>query len=63
MAEPKTELRVATKEGYLLVPGGGWRIVEKGENVYVRPSFKASWLEKPKAVKPPSRPDTEDAAK
>ncbi|WP_300379632.1 hypothetical protein [Henriciella sp.] len=67
MADEKRELRVATKAGHYNVSGGGWRIVEKGEQVYVPVSFKASWLEKVEddKSKPAAKaqPKTEEKAK
>lgn len=41
----KLEQRKVVAKGYFPVPGGGWRVFKKGEDIYVPAGFKAKWLE------------------
>lgn len=52
MSEP--QLRKAIAKGFYQVPGGGFRVVEPGEQVYVPANFKAKWLE-PSGYEGPKR--------
>lgn len=63
MSEAKTELRKAVRKGYYGVPGGGFRVVEPGEQIYVPVDFKASWLEKVEDEKSKPAAKSDDKAK
>ena len=54
MSDEKMELRKVVAKGYYQPPGGGWRIFEPGEDIYVPAGFKAKWLE-PSGYEKPKR--------
>lgn len=39
------QLRKAVAKGFYQVPGGGFRVVQPDEKIYVPENFKAKWLE------------------
>lgn len=43
MSDNMQQRKVVAK-GYYPVPGGGWRVFNPGEDIYVPAEFKAKWL-------------------